>query len=134
MSNNYEFKSKIDDRLHVSESEVVALYPSYCAEWDGLQILKDALWELGLDTNQSFELQSATQHRNRMNQIVTCARWLGKERSDDEWLKSGFASKAAIDKSKNCRMLDELYRQRGLTEDVQSALEAKDFYRDKQDD
>ncbi len=128
------FVSKIAAKIHVSQSEVAALCPGYDISWEGNQELENALWILGLDTNQNYYLQEAVQHRNRMSKLVTCGRYYGEERLDQAWLDSGYASKAAKDKAKNCRMLDELYRQKGLTEDVQEALEAKDFYRDKQDD
>jgi len=132
------FVSKIAAKIHVSESEVAALYPEYDVSWNNSWNnsikLERALWELGLNTNCNYHLQDVAQHRNRMGKIVTCGRYYSDERTDPEWLSSGYASKAAIDKAKNCRMLDELYRQKGLTEDVQEALEAKDFYRDKQDD
>lgn len=125
--------SRISSVIHVSESEIAALYPTYQADWneEPFSYLGNALWELGLDIDKPYQIQDVCQHRNRMNQVVTCRRYYGEERLDKAWLTSGFASKAAIDKSKNCKLLDELYRQRGLTEDVQFALETKDFYRDK---
>ncbi len=52
--------------------------------------------------------------------------WFGSERLCEEWLNSGYASKEAKDKAKGSRLLDELYRSRGLTEDVLAAAEEKD--------
>lgn len=86
------------------------------------------LFRLGIDTNLPFEYQGVTQHRNRLNQIVTCGRWYGVERSDKEWLESGVASKEAIDRAANNPFLDELYRHRGLTVDAQHAGDERDKY------
>ena len=119
--------SKIASKLHVSESEIAALCPSYDSSWSEEQI-NDVLYELGLDSNLSYEFQEASQHRNRMNKVVTCGRYYGREREDDSWLNSGFASQAVKDKLKNSRILDDLYRAKGLTEDCIEAAEWKDKY------
>lgn len=120
----------ISNPMHVSQSEVSKLYPDYEFSWneDQKEKLEGILFDLGLDTDQHYEFQDATQHRNRMNQVVTCNRWYGSERSDNTWLKSGFASEAAKDKAKNSRLLDDIYRSKGLTIDTQIALERKDMY------
>lgn len=126
------YYSMIDVTLAVSESEIALIYPQYDVSWLVEQIddLKSVLFDLGLDTNQHFELQEITQHRNRLGQVVTCGRYLGYERGDDSWLKSGYASQAAKDKSRNSRMTDDLYRMKGLTIDMQESMERKDKYRD----
>ena len=76
--------------------------------------------------NQLYMFQQVTQHRNMLGKIVTCCRWFGNSRLDTEWLNSGYASKEAKDKAKGSRLLDELYKARGLTEDVLAAAEEKD--------
>lgn len=117
--------------IHISESEIVAVYPEYQASWleDNIDDLKSVLFDLGMDTNQHFEVQPVTQHRNRLGKVVTCARYVGEERLDIDWLKSGMASREAKDKAKNSQMLDDLYRMKGLTIDAQLAMEKRDMYK-----
>lgn len=125
--NKNNYTSKIAAFIHVSESEIAALYPYYLSNWSETEI-NNALWELGLDTNFNFEFQEASQHRNRMNRVVTCARWYGVEREDVEWIKSGLASQTVKDKLKNSKMLDDVYRSKGLTVDCIEAAEWRDKY------
>ena len=119
--------------IAVSESEIALLYPEYSAD-KPLAEIKPYLWELGLDTNQAFEVQPVMQHRNRLKKVVTCARYFGHERTDPEYIASGMASREAIDKSKNSRFLDEIYRSKGMTMDVQAAMEIKDRYNKEKED
>ena len=135
MSKKGNFYSMIDARIHVSESEIAVAYPDYHCNWlyEETDKLKGILYDLGLDTNLQFELQEVTQHKNRLNQTVTCARYMGSERLDAAWINSGLASQAAKDKVKNCSMLDDMYRCRGLTIDAQLALESKDKYELQED-
>lgn len=130
MTKRKEFKSMIACILSVSESEIALIDPEYNVNWltENTDRLKGILFDLGLDTNLQFELQEVTQHRNRLNKVVTCRRFTGTERSDPEWLTSGYASREAIDRSKNSPICDDLYRQRGLTIDAQMALENRDKY------
>lgn len=127
----------IDDTLIVSESEIAMVDPEYSADWlvENTDKLKSILWELGMDVvNKNFTVSEVVQHRNRLGNIVTCARYIGHERSDNDWLKSGYASQAAIDKSRNSPMTDCLYREKGLTTDIQDAMEAKDKYKTLEDE
>lgn len=114
---------------HVSESELAMIDESYDAsmEVDNPLLLKKMLWRLGLDTYKDYVRFDALQHRNRMNQVVTCSRWYGAERSDNQWLKSGYASQEALDKARNNSILDDSYRLRGLTVDAQAYLEQRDL-------
>lgn len=121
------YVSKILNTIHVSESEIDAVFDNYNADWDKTR-LESALYQLGLNINLNYEFQSASQHRNRMNKVVTCARWYGIEREDEEWITSGCASQAVKDKLKNSRMLDDIYRRKGLTVDCVEAAEWKDKY------
>lgn len=116
--------------LVVSESELVLAYPEYSSqlEYNNLNQLNKLLWELGLDSTKPYNRQDGLQHRNRLNQVVTCSRYVGHERLDEEWIKSGYASTEAKDKITGSRILEDIYRVRGLTEDAQLALEAKDKY------
>ena len=122
------FKSMIAAVEVVSESEIAALYPKYNYHWEEerKEDFLAILFKLGIDTSKPFERQDGLQHRNRLNQVVTCSRWVGTSRLDHEWLNSGLATKEAKDKAQNSRLLDELYRSRGLTEDIQAMLEARD--------
>lgn len=128
MTNKYT--SLIAIPLHVSESEIAFLFPDYDFSWLSLQKnrLKKVLFDLGMNTENYFVFQEVTQHRNRMNNVTTCGRYFGEERTDNDWLNSGKASQAAKDKVKNSIFLDDLYRRKGLTIDVQKALEEKDKY------
>lgn len=123
-------KSPICAPVHVSETEVAALYPDYNSNWatEEPDKLRGILFDLGLDTDEFYELQPTSQHRNRMNQVVTCCRWYGSSRIDQQWIKSGLASQDAIDKAQNSQLLNDLYRMRGLTVDAQVAMEYKDRY------
>lgn len=121
-------QSMIAAVMHVSESEIYAAYPEYVADWETTKptFFSNMLWNFGLNTKQEYVRQDGLQHRNRLGKVVTCSRWYGSERNDDEWLKGGYASQAAIDRSKNNHILDDSYRIRHLTIDAQYALEQRD--------
>lgn len=123
-------QSMIAAVMHVSESEIYAAYPEYVADWEkeAPTVFKNLLWNFGLNTKQEYMRQDGLQHRNRLGKVVTCSRWYGNERSDDEWLNGGYASQAAVDRSKNNHILDDSYRIRHLTIDAQYALEQRDRY------
>lgn len=131
-----EYYSVIQASIHVSQSEVAQAYPDYEYSWNETQVdkLNGILFDLGLDTKQHYEFQDVSLHRNRLNQVVTCHRWYGSERLDDDWIKSGYASQAAKDKVKNSRMIDDLYKMKALTIDTQLALEARDRYQKNEDE
>ena len=128
MVTKQEYYSKIAALVNISQSDVSYIYPEYTTELEQSdpELLKNLLWNLGLDVNQPYVFQQVTQHGNKLGKIVTCHRWFGSERLCEEWLNSGYASKEAKDKAKGSRLLDEIYRSRGLTEDVLAAAEEKD--------
>lgn len=66
------------------------------------------LHNMGLDTNKPFELQEGLTHRNRLNAVVTCDRWVGNERTDPEWVKSGYASREARNEASGSKMVRDL--------------------------
>lgn len=103
--------------VYLSLSELQTAEPRYTLEWadSSEKELLDVLYGLGMDINQSVECQ-VVEHRNRFGNLITCPRWVGSERTDIEWVESGYASQASIDKSKNNKMLNDLYRMRGMTE------------------
>ena len=118
--------------IHVSESELIKVLENYSSSWeqDSPDYFKDLLWSVGLNVDQDYIRHDAVHHRNRLNEVVTCSRWYGNERNDVDWLTSGYASKEAIDRSKNNRLLDDNYRARNMTVDAQDTLEARDKYRE----
>ena len=131
------FKSMIDSTYIISESEIAILYPKYDVSWlvENIDSLKSVLWDLGMDTiNENFTLSEVVQHRNRLGKIVTSGRYIGIQRSDDEWLRSGYATQEAIDKARNSPMTDDLYRSKGLTTDMQASMEKKDSYQEFEDE
>lgn len=136
---NRKYTSRIAAVCHVSESEIVAYEDLMYGESSTVlpieinSVLEDTYWltilfRLGIDTNLPFEYQGVTQHRNRLNQVVTCGRWYGVERGDEEWLNSGVATQAAIDRNVANPFLDELYARKGLTVKAQEAGEIRDSY------
>ena len=113
----------------VSESEIVKVMPNYSSEFENDTIaFNKFLHSLGMDTEKPVLRQDGLQHRNRLNEVVVCSRWVGEERLDEAWLYSGYASREAIDKASGSKILEDLYRSRYLTQDAQDSLEARDRY------
>ena len=109
--------SSIIALVYISLSELQTIDPKYTEEYadSSEQELLGVLHGLGLDVDKPWERQRV-EHRNRFGNLITGSRWVGNERIDKGWIESGYASQEAIDKSKNNRMLNDLYRQRGMTE------------------
>lgn len=120
----------------VSESEIARGFPEYDSSWEAEQPSKllNILYGLGMDINQNYTRQDGLMHRNRLNEIVLCSRFVGQERLDLEWLTSGYASQAARDKASGSRLLEDIYRARNLTEEAQHRLEARDKYQEPIED
>lgn len=76
---------------------------------------KEVLYSLGLDVSFPFDVK-LLQHRNKFNEVVTCDRICGMERTDDSWISSGYASNEAKDKARNNKLLNDLYRLKGQVE------------------
>ena len=117
----------------VSESEIAYVEPTYSYEWwntsnENYEKLIGLLWQFGMNIDYPIEYQACTLHRNRMNNVVQCCRYVGQERTDDEWLSSGYASQEVTDKVKGSKLLEDQYRRKGLTIDAQIAMEYRDFY------
>lgn len=93
--------------MFVSESELSMADPSYQSDWieSNKDKLYQMLWEFGMDTNSDMDFQEITQHRNRMNKLVTCRRYAGFERYDKEWVDSGYASREAKIVASGSKML-----------------------------
>jgi len=116
----------------VSESELQLQSPLFKAE-DSVDTngnleewFLDVLCEMGMDTRQSIKFDLSITHRNKLNKVVTCGRWLGEERTDPAWLNSGYASRAAKDKAGGSFLVEESYRQRGETKEIQEMYATKD--------
>lgn len=58
---------------------------------DDKQAIEKILFENGMDVNEPYTVEFS-QHRNLRGQIVSCDRYVGEERQDKCWLKSGAAS------------------------------------------
>lgn len=125
--------SSIAAFVYISESELARAYVDYDSKWESEQpeAFKDILKSIGLNTDQPYKRYDAITHKNRMGEVVTCSRWVGNERHDKAWINSGYASREALDRDKNSRMLDCLYEQRGLTTNIIDAQELKDMYEEK---
>lgn len=114
----------------ISESELAKVIPDYTAEFetDNPYKFRSLLWDLGMDVDKGFQRQDYLKHRNRLNEVVICSRWVGEERIDTEWVNSGYASIEAKDKYSGSRMLEDLYRAKSATVDIQDYLEDRDKY------
>ena len=113
----------------VSESEIVKVMPNYSSDFENQETkFKNFLYSLGMDVDKPFQRQDGLQHRNRLNEVVVCSRWVGEERIDEAWIYSGYASTAAIDKASGSKLTEDLYRARYETQDAQDMLEARERY------
>lgn len=113
----------------ISESEIVKVMPNYSSEFEYKEEqFKDFLYSLGMNVDRPYQRQDGLQHRNRLNEIVVCSRWVGEERLDGAWIKSGYASRPAIDKASGSKLTEDIYRARYETEDAQALLESRDKY------
>lgn len=113
----------------ISESEIIKVMPNYNSDFENNEAsFKTFLYSCGMDITRPYLRQDGLQHRNRLNEVVVCSRWVGEERLDEAWLYSGYASKEAIDKASGSKILEDLYRSRNLTQDAQDSLEARDRY------
>ena len=126
--------SSIVAYVHISESELIKAYSNYDSSWEtsNQKAFEKILYDLGLNTEQPYKRYDGLTHRNRLGEVVVCSRWVGNERHDSEWIESGYASREALDRAKNSRLLDNLYAQKGLTKAVQDMLEQRDMYEDKE--
>jgi hypothetical protein len=117
--------SMIVAQVVVSESEIKEVLPDFNS---ATYALHNILYNLGMDVSKGIEQQNGLMHRNRLNKVVKCPRWVGEERQDEEWINSGYASQEALDKYSGNRILEDLYRSKNLTQDAQIALEERDKY------
>lgn len=120
--------SSIYAAAYVSESELKMLDKNYDSSWETNcpDKFNQLLWNLGLNVYQAYQRQDVIPHRNKLNKVVVCSRWVGNERYDQEWINSGYASQEAIDRDKNNALLDSLYSAKLFTVEAQQYLESKD--------
>lgn len=122
--------NKIAAFRFVSESELAVAIDNFSKDLEELEPDKfyKILYDLGVDISRPVERQDGLYHRNMFNKVVLCSRYVGYERLDSEWINSGYASQEAKDKVNGSKLLEDLYRAKGLTEDAQDQLEKKHRY------
>jgi hypothetical protein len=93
-----------------SESELALVKPDYTTDWadENISELKELLFELGANVNKPIEIQEGLIHRNRMNKVVQCRRYACHERTDKDWLASGYASREAKNKASGNRLIRDM--------------------------
>jgi len=104
--------------VYVSLSEIQTVAPFVTEEFieENPDVFQKMLFDLGMDVfNYPWEMQNVT-HRNRFGNLITCPRWVGKERVDHEWVEGPYASVEARDKSLNNYLLTDLYKNKGMVE------------------
>jgi hypothetical protein len=116
----------------ISLSELIKVYPEFKVKdiktpyghysKEFLELLQG----LGMDTKETIREDFNTTHRNRFNEVVTCPKWSGEELQTPEWINSGYASRAAVDKASGSLLVEASYRQRGETKDMQAAYDERD--------
>lgn len=81
----------------ISESEIQKVIPDFTADYENKypEDFKKILWNLGGDINSPYEKQDNLIHRNQLNEVVICTRWVLKERLDSEWVNSKYSSREA---------------------------------------
>lgn len=104
---------------YISMSELQTVAPWLNDEFaeNNKEAFDKILYDCGMDTRYPYEDQDV-QHRNRFGNVITCKRFVGNERFDDQWVSSGYASVEAIDKASGNKLLIDLYRNKGMTESV----------------
>lgn len=74
------------------------------------RLLKKILWDFGLDTSKGMAIRDCT-HRNLSNEVVTCPMYRARERTDKDWLESGFASvEAHIDSASDISVRRDMHK------------------------
>lgn len=102
----------------VSASEIAVVKPDFSYQWadKNKKEFDEMLYQLGMDMQAPIERQETIQHKNRLGKVVICDRYVGYERTDSEWINSGYASTEAKDKATGNRLLEDIYKMRGMTE------------------
>jgi hypothetical protein len=109
--------SSIIALCYVSAMDIAEIKPDYTYKWgdENPELFNDILYQFGMDTTSFIERQESVTHRSRLNRLVTADRWVGNERIDDDWIKSSYASREARDKASGSKLLNDIYRMKGLS-------------------
>lgn len=94
----------------VSASELQTVISNWTESYplNNPKSFRNILWGMGIDVNTPVDHQTGLTHRNRLNAVVTCDRWVAKERTDEEWLNSGFASREARNDASGSKLVRDL--------------------------
>lgn len=94
----------------VSSSEIQKVIPDFSVDYEQTypEDFKKILWNIGLNTNSPYERQDDLTHRNRLNEVVTCSRWVGLERLDSDWVNSKYSSREARLDSSGSQLVRDL--------------------------
>jgi hypothetical protein len=65
---------------------------------------------LGGNINKKIEIQDNPPflHRNRLNKVAYCRRWVLFERLDSEWIESRYSSREARNAASNSKLVQDL--------------------------
>jgi hypothetical protein len=101
----------------VSAMDIHEVKKDFTYKWaeDNPKKFNEILYAFGMDTSSFIERQENVTHRTRLNRLVTCDRWVGNERVDKEWIDGNYASREAKDKYSGSKLLNDLYKYKGLT-------------------
>ena len=92
----YKKQGKNNISRNISESDLATF-----KEYDGsIAVRNQLLYKLGVDVSMTVEVIEC-QHRNLQGKVVEGKLFMGFERLDREWCKSGFASLEAFIASSN---------------------------------
>lgn len=109
MRHNKDFRV-IEVPFALSESDLMLLDDWY----DGVEdkdpgLFAKMLWKNGMNILDFPVEEQLNTHRNLQNKVVTCRRWVGAERTDPEWSKTGCMSfEATIASTTDRSLQDEL--------------------------
>lgn len=103
--------------VYISLSEIQTVAPFVNEDFieNNKEVFERMLYDMGMDLEYPYDIQNVT-HRNRFGNIISCKRYVGKERLDKAWLESPYSSVEARDKALGSRILTDVYRLRGMTE------------------
>ena len=102
---------------YVSAVDIAKVFPSFTYDYikTNPKEFQDILYQFGMNINYMYEIQEDKQHKSIEGKLVQADRYVGQERTDKEWLDSGWASREAKDKSSGSKLLNDLYRMKGLS-------------------
>jgi hypothetical protein len=109
--------SSIIALCYISAMDLFEVMPSFSYKWaeENHELFNELLQQFGGDVSSFIEVQKDVTHRCRTGRLVTCDRYVLNERIDEEWITSGFASRESKDKYSGSKLLNDLYRMKGLS-------------------